>query len=266
MGTNMGTRSAADNGFTFSIPSREIEEAADLLKKYFRAEYGADYDDRVIAGALRTWLDKRVEQLSEDLGELLTTPNREEAREFRKIVEAAGRSIDVPQDRLEPATADSRVFNGNRDFSIEKLASMTAYIATRGKEIYKTKLNKLLFYADFINYYLHGTSISGAAYVHLPYGPVPDGYQQMLTNLNLSGAISIERQPGFERITAASGADFQHLSDKEIQTLDWVLQNYGDMSASAISALSHREKAYRFTRTGEEIAYSYAKFFEKLPR
>lgn len=261
----MGTRSASDTGFTFAIPGREIKKVADLLKTYFRTEYGADYDDRIIAGALKTWLDKRVEELSEDLGELLTAPNREEAREFRKIVEAAAGSMELAKARLEPSAADARVFNGNRDFSIEKLASMTAYIAARGKEIYKTKLNKLLFYADFINYYLHGTSISGAAYVHLPYGPVPDGYQQMLTNLNLSGAISIERQPGYERITAAD-ADFEQLSDKERQTLDWVLQNYGDLSASAISELSHREKAYRFTRTGEEIAYSYAQFFEKLPR
>jgi uncharacterized phage-associated protein len=44
-----------------------------------------------------------------------------------------------------------------------------------------------------------------------------------------------------------------------------VTKAYGDMSASQLTELSHREKAYRNTRTGEEIAYEYAKFFEKLP-
>jgi undecaprenyl diphosphate synthase len=37
------------------------------------------------------------------------------------------------------------------------------------------------------------------------------------------------------------------------------------MSASQLTELSHREKAYRNTKTGEAIAYEYAKFFENLP-
>jgi hypothetical protein len=37
------------------------------------------------------------------------------------------------------------------------------------------------------------------------------------------------------------------------------------MSAGKISEYSHREKAYRFTKPGECIAYEYAKFFQKLP-
>jgi hypothetical protein len=44
-----------------------------------------------------------------------------------------------------------------------------------------------------------------------------------------------------------------------------VLQQYGSLSSKAISELSHREKAYRFTKQGEEIAYEYAKFFINLP-
>jgi hypothetical protein len=55
------------------------------------------------------------------------------------------------------------------------------------------------------------------------------------------------------------------LSPEEIETLDWVLTNYGELSTSAISELSHREKAYKFTKQGEHIAYAYAKFFDKLP-
>ena len=60
---------------------------------------------------------------------------------------------------------------------------MIAHIASSESDIYKTKLNKLLFYSDFINYYLNGTSISGAKYVHLPYGPVPDSYKVRCRNL-----------------------------------------------------------------------------------
>ncbi|MEJ7848822.1 MAG: type II toxin-antitoxin system antitoxin SocA domain-containing protein [Pyrinomonadaceae bacterium] len=55
------------------------------------------------------------------------------------------------------------------------------------------------------------------------------------------------------------------LAADEIATIDWVLDNYGTLSSSEISDQSHREKAYRFTRPGEKIAYRYAAFFENLP-
>jgi hypothetical protein len=83
------------------------------------------------------------------------------------------------------------VFTGHRVSSFEKLAAMTAYIARHGRHVYKTKLNKLLFYSDFVNYHLNGVSISGARYVHLPFGPVPDRYEQMLRNLELIGTLQI---------------------------------------------------------------------------
>jgi len=37
------------------------------------------------------------------------------------------------------------------------------------------------------------------------------------------------------------------------------------MSASQLTEVSHRERAYKDTRAGEEIAYEYAKFIAKLP-
>lgn len=40
--------------------------------------------------------------------------------------------------------------------------------------IFKTKLNKLLFYADFKNFSQSSVSITGARYAHAHYGPVPD--------------------------------------------------------------------------------------------
>ena len=55
------------------------------------------------------------------------------------------------------------------------------------------------------------------------------------------------------------------LDADEIALIDWVLDTYGDMSPTQISDVSHAEKAYRFTRPQEPIAYEYAKFFERLP-
>ena len=57
----------------------------------------------------------------------------------------------------------------------------------------------------------------------------------------------------------------QILTEEERKVIDWVTAQYGDLAPTKISALSHREKAYASTRPGEQIAYEYAKFFEKLP-
>jgi hypothetical protein len=157
------------------------------------------------------------------------------------------------------------VFTGHRVFSFEKLAAMTAYIARHGRNVYKTKLNKLLFYCDFVNYHLNGVSISGARYVHLPFGPVPDRYEQTLKNLEMIGTLQISKGRGFELISAGDDPLPDTLSQQERATIDWVLERFGSMSASEISEYSHRERAYKDTRPGECIAYEYAKFFQSLP-
>jgi uncharacterized phage-associated protein len=77
--------------------------------------------------------------------------------------------------------------------------------------------------------------------------------------------IDIARQNSADLIRAGENPAKQFLTRDERQTLDWVLDRYGSMSASQLTEISHRERAYKNTKTGEEIAYEYAKFFENLP-
>ena len=56
----------------------------------------------------------------------------------------------------------------------------------------------------------------------------------------------------------------QELSAAEKQAIDEVLGKFGEMSATEISAVSHREIAYANTRPGEPIAYEYAKFLKAI--
>jgi uncharacterized phage-associated protein len=142
---------------------------------------------------------------------------------------------------------------------------MALYIAEKGQNVYKTKLNKLLFYSDFINFYLHGRSISGAKYIHVPFGPVPEQYGTALEQLAKAGRIKLLPAGRQTFLIKSERAGEVELDAEELKTIDWVLETYGSLSASEISDLSHREKAYRFTRPGEQIAYRYAGLFETLP-
>jgi hypothetical protein len=148
---------------------------------------------------------------------------------------------------------------------------MIAYIAAKGHEIYRTNLNKLLFYSDMTAYYLRGQGISGASYLNMPYGPVPENVDMVTDELAASGMISKVDVPEFgpaaQRIIADPEAEASYdLTQEEIETIEWVLATYGEMSSSEISEYSHLEKAYKFTRPHEPIAYEYAKFFKKLPK
>ena len=246
------------------IDVEQVSDAVVKLKDYFNEEHGREIPTAVLAATVNEWLVRHLDAVAEDLYETLATPRNDAAHEFRRLVDKAiGAEVAFKTAVVEAEVAD--VFTGHRPFSFEKLAAMTAYIASRGKDIYKTKLNKLLFYADFVHFYDHGTSISGARYVHLPYGPVPDRYEGLLAKLSATGTIRIERGPGYERIKAGDEPLLNILANGERKSLDWVLETYGSLSASAISEQSHREKAYKFTKTGEAIAYEYAKFFETLP-
>ena len=61
------------------------------------------------------------------------------------------------------------VFSGFLPLNIEKLHNAMTFFCLRDA-VPRTKLNKLLFYADFRHFKEHTVGITGARYVHLPHG------------------------------------------------------------------------------------------------
>lgn len=60
--------------------------------------------------------------------------------------------------------------------SDERLAELIVYISQKcanHRKFGATKLNKILFYADFGSFKKYGCSITGTEYMKLPNGPVP---------------------------------------------------------------------------------------------
>ena len=57
---------------------------------------------------------------------------------------------------------------------------------------WKTKLNKLLFYADFAFYKLYGRSISGAMYCAIDMGPVPDNFSTIFEKLVKEETLNVD--------------------------------------------------------------------------
>ncbi len=260
------------------------------VRDHFRREADTNYADETIAAAINGWIEDRVERIYDDAAEVITSPHMAESLRFREILESvaspAAEPVTSPVPAPVPAAEHVSIFNGFRTFSPAKLGAMIEYIARSGRDIYKTNLNKLLFYSDLTFYFQHGHGISGATYLNLPYGPVPDTVEKVLDDLSATGKIARVPTGGpgsnAQLIKPAAAASSVHessepwlpgfsdleiaeLSEDEIKTLDWVFDQYGHLSPTQISELSHREKAYTSTRPNEPIAYEYSKFFLNLP-
>jgi uncharacterized phage-associated protein len=66
--------------------------------------------------------------------------------------------------------------------------------------------------------------------------------------------IDVSKQNSADLVRPGDNSATDFLSPDEIRSLDWVLETFGGMSASQLTEISHREKAYKNTRAGEEIA------------
>ena len=74
----------------------------------------------------------------------------------------------------------------------EKYRQMILAFLRKNKNVTKTKLAKLLYFADFGWFYSHLKSMSGMQYRKISYGPVADTYFRMIDEMAEKGEIRIE--------------------------------------------------------------------------
>jgi len=154
---------------------------------------------------------------------------------------------------------------GFRRFDFKRYAAIVVCFCKKLNSIPQTKLNKLLFYADFLACKVSSTSLTGAAYRRLQYGPVPADYDHLLDCLEREEFISIEEKEYSNEITGlvifagpkADQADFL-FTETEQNVLNRVARKFHDTTAAAISRQSHEESAWRNTEDKQLISYSLA--------
>src|SRR3989338_2203606 len=73
----------------------------------------------------------------------------------------------------------------------EKYRQMILAFLRQGTKIPKTKLAKLLYFADFSWFYYHLHSMSGMQYRKMQYGPVSDAYFRIIDDMFDRGEVTI---------------------------------------------------------------------------
>lgn len=155
------------------------------------------------------------------------------------------------------------VLSGGKVFDLKKFCESIKFFCYK-TEVYKTKLLKLLFYADFKYYKEQGVSITGTQYARLPLGPVPDKYDTWLAACTdwLNVVVSELREIGDysgEVFFTENAPNLNLFPPKEVEILGVVNNRFKDFTATDIKNFSHQELGYKETPSNQIISYAYAK-------
>jgi hypothetical protein len=127
-----------------------------------------------------------------------------------------------------------------------KMKELILYLAVRSEEdprFSSTKLNKLLFYCDFLAYLKLGNSITGQSYWKLPFGPAPKTMLPILGQMQQDGDCDEVRRDYFgleqRRGKARRSPEMAVFSAQELHLADEVLRDLWESSATEVSDLSH---------------------------
>lgn len=135
--------------------------------------------------------------------------------------------------------------NGYAPLSLCRLKNLMLYLLENIQEVWCTKMNKLLFYIDFLSYRENGMAISGLSYKAIDFGPVPERWDVVYSEFD---EIHQELRSAGDFVgsvlTSTDKADMALFTEAEIKVMERVLAKFNSLSSRELSRLSHQEKAW----------------------
>ena len=169
------------------------------------------------------------------------------------------KKVEVEIGNYKPIVQPSE-YTGFRSLSTDKVANVVRLIISTIGSTFVTKMNKLLFYADFIHYKNHGYGITGITYKALPFGPVPEHWGTLYSSLpgiDMEEFVYPSGHSGI-KLEATENTD-NILNESELSTIENACALFSNMSAGEISQTSHLEKGWIENKdTRSSISYQYA--------
>lgn len=146
------------------------------------------------------------------------------------------------------------------DDKLQELILYLSMLSENDPNFGATKLNKLLFYADFLAYQKFGTAITGQEYQALPQGPAPKRLKPVIERMKRAGDLKQERRKSgrFEQIRPVPirTADLSKFSGREVDLVGGVVRRFWKLNAKEISNESHFFLGWQLGVQGETIPYS----------
>lgn len=272
-----------DSGEKFTNDDSDMAAFVQVTNQY-REKYGIPYTDEIVAVRKRYGLSAQKMSIILGIGinqyrlyEQGEVPSVSNGRMIRSIcnpkvmldiLESSRKELSAAEykkisDKIKSEIADgerrkidiyetNRVYrslrgaeNGYAPLSLNRLKNLMLYVLENSKEVWCTKMNKLLFYIDFLAYRENGMAISGLSYKAIDFGPVPERWnvvysefdeihQELRSVGDFVGSI----------LTAMAKADMVLFSEAEIKVIEQVCTRFNNLSSRELSRLSHEEQAW----------------------
>ena len=163
---------------------------------------------------------------------------------YQSIMAASIPTEDEEAKRLIYRDTRRSIYNGFGIHSVKRVSEMVKFFVSQEGGVFPTKLNKEMFYADFLHYKLHGQSISGLQYQAIQYGPVPVHYDTVYDNIDgISKEIVISHNMEGTRLSCES-YEPSVFTVQELQTLNAILAIARSMNTKELIDKSHKEDAW----------------------
>lgn len=152
----------------------------------------------------------------------------------------------------------------NPDLDEHKLAHAILYFVTDPeiRDLGKTKLMKLLYFADFDHFEQYDQAITGARYIRLDHGPVPDDAWTAMRTMLQSGDLTESKVAvgGFDRFAYAASREFDPsvFTPEELGTLRSVAERFKMFTTKQIEMATHGEAPWLAVRPYQLIPYHLA--------
>ena len=274
-----------DTGEQFTTDESDTASFLQVTNQY-RAKYGIPYTDEIISVRKRYGISAAKMSLILGIGvnqyrlyEQGEVPSVSNGRMIRSVmnpkvmlemVESSRNEMSLTDyekivNKVKSVIADSEEYklgqyeskwlfavprgagNGYAQQSIDKLKNILLYFIEKSGGVFFTKMNKLLFYADFVAYRQTGKGITGLAYKAIQHGPVPvrwDRIYSFYDEINQEIVQFSDGRAGTKLVSKLS-PDMTEFDEDELKVLEFVCERFKCETPTQISETSHQEEAWK---------------------
>ena len=124
-----------------------------------------------------------------------------------------------------------------------------------------TKLHKILFLADFGAYKDTGCSITGSDYLCMPYGPLADGINNLVSSMSKGREQSLlvrdVIRAGYRQryIVPVRAPDISRFTEQELRLVNKAIKRVRNKTAKQVSNLTHHFVGWQLADDGAVIPY-----------
>lgn len=183
-------------------------------------------------------------------------------KKIDKAIEHKHARLNAEMDKLMALGHTERgMYTGYVVPNLEKARQMVVFFAESCIP-FVTKMNKLLFYSDFLHFSRTGFAISGISYKAITRGPVPqrfDGLYYNVSDLVDFEEIFYDQDLSGDQITTKHSFDISLFTEEEIKSMELVVKRFKSVPTKIVVNMSHDEDAWIDNHERRQlIPYSYA--------